>query len=178
MGRPSKLTDKQWSNIEKLILAGEKVSPIARKYGITEAAIRKRINTKVTPLKAIANQLAKAELEFDSLPLSSKVKVRTLADELKDISVHLSGAARFGAMTAHRLSSMAHTESDKIDVVDPLKSIGTLKGIAVLNKMANESAGIGLNLMHTNKDTVSRLNEIETVPAISRITRRIVRVAD
>jgi hypothetical protein len=111
------------------------------------------------------------------LPLSTQVKVRTLADELKDISIHLSGAARFGAMTAHRLSSMAHTESDKIDVVDPLKSIETLKGIAVLNKMANESSEIGVNLLRANKEYIDDLNKKgsspEPAPSLSQLYKRL-----
>ena len=79
MGRPSRFTEKQWSTIEKRVLDGESIRSIAREYGVSEASIRKRVKTKTKPVKELANQLAKAELELERLPLSTQVKVLTLA---------------------------------------------------------------------------------------------------
>lgn len=178
MGRPSKLTDKQWNEVEKRVLSGESVRKIAGEFKIAEGAIRQRVKTHTKPIKELANQMARVEAEFERLPLSTQVKVRTLADDLKGISQHLASAANYGAMTAHRLSAIAHVESSKIDDTAPLENIEALKGISALNKMANEAAGIGLNLIRANQDTVDRMNEIESVPPITHITRRIVRAAN
>ena len=39
MGRPSKLTEKQWAEIGRRLLAGEKAASLAREFKITEGAI-------------------------------------------------------------------------------------------------------------------------------------------
>lgn len=63
-------------------------------------------------------------------------------------------------MTSHRLSGIAHGQVEKIDDADPIteESLETLKGIAVLTKMANSSSEIGLNLLRANKEAVDGLN--------------------
>ena len=66
-----------------------------------------------------------------------------------------------GAMTAHRLSQMAHAETDKIDPMAPLEaSVGTIKSTAVLLGVANEAAKTGLNLLAANKDRVAQLDAV------------------
>jgi hypothetical protein len=42
MGRKSSLTDKQWAEIGERLVKGEAGRVLAREYGISEAAIRKR----------------------------------------------------------------------------------------------------------------------------------------
>ena len=175
MGRPSKLPERLWAEIESRHLKGESISKLAKEFKIGVQTVRDRVSVKNSEIKDVAKQLVEAEQRFSSLPVSVQVSVRTLADELKAISTHLAGAARFGAMTAHRLSGIAHTESNKIDDTSPLTDMETLKGISALTRMANESAGIGLNLIKANQDAVDRLNDIEAVPAITQITRRIVK---
>ena len=178
MGRPSKLTDAQWQEIGKRLLAGESVRKLAKEFGVSPSSVQERFSERNKEIKKVADQLSKAEMALSVLPVSAQISARSLADELKSVSQHLAGAARFGAMTAHRLSSMAHLESDKIDDTAPLANIEALKTISAFTKMANESSIIGLGLLKANHETVERLNEIDITPAITQITRRIVRVAD
>jgi hypothetical protein len=101
---------------------------------------------------------------------------RSLADDLKAISDHLAGAARFGAATAHRLSGIAHAKAQEIDDVQPLNEqsiIGSLRGIAALTKLANEASEIGVNLLRANKEEIDRINNPVT-GRIGTITRRII----
>ena len=102
-----------------------------------------------------------AEVALRSLPVSQQGLAIALADDLKAISAHLAGAARYGAATSHRLNGIAHAKVQEIDDAAPLneESLEALKGVAVLTKMANESANIGLNLLAANKETVKRLND-------------------
>jgi hypothetical protein len=153
MARPSKLTPKQWNEIEKRILGGEAVRKLAREYGISDTAINKRLSLQTKPVKKVANQLAAAELAMESLPVCLQVKVRTLADEMKDISTHLAGAARFGAMTSHKMAIIANAEAEKVDVEAPDKSIQQTENIARYTALANEAAKTGLNLLAANKGT-------------------------
>lgn len=161
MGRPSKLTEKQWQEIDARLLKGEPGRSLAREYDVSEAAIRKRFGAH-KQIKAVANQLVAAEMALEALPLGARVSARTLADDLKEISSHLAGAARYGAATAHRLSGIAHAQVVLIDDADPLgvDSIETLKGISALTKLANDSSVIPINLLNANKDSVKIINNV------------------
>ena len=68
--------------------------------------------------------------------------------------MHLAGAARYGAATAHRLSGIAHNKAGEIDDAEPLddKSRLALGDIAVLTRMANGAAEIGMSLLKASKD--------------------------
>lgn len=162
MGRKSALTDKQWADIEKRMLAGEPARALAREFGISEAAIRKKLGARTKTVKEVANQLVAAEKAFESLPIGAQISARTLADELKAVSMHLAGAAKFGAATAHRLSGIANAKVAEIDDAMPLDdeaSIKALKGIAALTDLSNRSAEIPLKLLAANKSMIDDLNK-------------------
>lgn len=94
------------------------------------------------------------------LNVSEQLAARSLADDLKAISEHLAGAARFGAATAHRLSGIAHSKVAEVDDAAPLaQNIAALKDVAVLTKMANEASEIGVNLLRANKDEIDLVND-------------------
>ncbi len=160
MGTKPKLTEKKWEEIGKRLLSGETGRSLAREFGVSEAAIRKRFGAQVKQIKDVANQIVATEKAFKSLPISSQISARTLADELLDISTHLAGAARLGAATAHRLSGIANGKVSEIDDGKPLdeSSMGSLKSIAALTKIANSSAEIGINLLRANKEVVAEMN--------------------
>lgn len=165
MGRKSVLTDKQWQQVGERLLKGETARSLAREFGVSEAAIRKRFGTQTKQIKDVANQLVAAETAFAALPISAQISARTLADELKEISMHLAGAARFGAATAHRLSGIANAQVARIDDADPLgaESLESLKGISALTRLANESSTIAVNLLSANKEMVKTAMQDEEV---------------
>lgn len=161
MARPSKLTDAQWEKIGKRLLAGESASSLAREFGIGKATISERFANRIKSVKDAANQIVAAESALSKLNVSEQIAARSLADDLKAISQHLAGAARFGAATAHRLSGIAHSKVAEIDDSAPMsgESTETLKGIAVLTKMANEASEIPLGLLKANKEMVDDINK-------------------
>jgi len=161
MARPSKLTDAQWEKIGKRLLAGESASSLAREFGVSKAAISGRFSERLKNVKDAANQIVAAESALSKLNVSEQLAARSLADDLKAISEHLAGAARYGAATAHRLSGIAHSKVAEIDDVDPLnvESMESLKGIAILTKMANTASEIPLNLLKANKEIVDDMNK-------------------
>ena len=172
MARPSKLTDAQWETIGKRLLAGESAASLAREYGVSKAAISARFSKRTETIKSVAKQIVETERALSFLNVSEQLAARSLADDLKAISDHLAGAARFGAATAHRLSGIAHSKVAEIDDAKPLddqESVTALKGVAVLTKLANESSEIAVNLLRANKDTIEELNkrERETLPPSS-----------
>ena len=155
MGRHSKLTDKQWADIEKRIIAGETVRGLAKEYGVSPGTISGRFSNSVQEIKNVANQLVEAETSFAKLNISGQIAARSLADKLKSLSNHLADAAELGARTSHRLAAIANQHSDKIDDAEPEKSIETIKTIAALTATANEAAKTGLNLLAANKKNAS-----------------------
>lgn len=161
MGRKSSLTEKQWANIGERLLHGESGRALSREFGVSETAIRKRFSSQTKQIKDVANQILATESAFKALPISSQISAQSLADELRAISMHLAGAGKFGAATAHRLSGIAHGKVSEIDDAAPLTadSLESLKGIAVLTKMANESSEIGIGLLRANKEAIDRLNQ-------------------
>ncbi|MFZ3286560.1 MAG: Hin recombinase [Telluria sp.] len=171
MGRKSSLTEKQWGEIGERLVNGEQGRVLAREFGISEAAIRKRFGAQTKKIKSVANQLVAAESAFKSLPIGAQISARTLADRLLSISDHLAGAAEYGAATAHRLSGIANAQVARIDDADPLKaeSLESLKGISALTKLANESSTIAINLINANKETIKDINKPEAVDPASML---------
>lgn len=175
MGRKSALSADQWIEVERRhLIGGESVNSLAKEYGINEAAIRRKINpnkseqkNSIPPLKALA--LAKVKVDEESrhiseqiaeLPYAKQQIVSDLSRKLATISDHLSGAAEFGAATAHRLAGIANGKVQEIDDAAPLsvESMESLKGIAVLTRMANEASEIPLGLLKANKEAVDGVN--------------------
>lgn len=172
MGRPSKLTDKQWEQIGKRLLGGEKAAPLSREYGVSKALISARFSERTETIKEVANQIVATETALSFLNISEQMAARSIADDLKAISTHLAGAARFGAATAHRLSGIAHNKAAEIDDAAPMdeKSRQSLHDVAVLTKMANEASDIGLNLLKANKEHVDDLNKRELPAQTTNLT--------
>lgn len=183
MGRPSKLTEKQWREIERRHLAGEKIRPLAREFGISEASVRDRISSQTKAIKTVARQIVETEQNFAALPINSQIHAKALADQLRSISSHLASAANYGAMTAHRIAGIVHSKIDQIDDFDPTgddDSMTALKQIAGLTRIANESADIGLNLLRANKETIDSINreaEEPLLPTSITVERRSARIA-
>jgi hypothetical protein len=171
MGRPSKLTDKQWDEVKKRLAGGEKAADLAREYGVSKTAISTRVSKRIETVKSVANQIVSAEEALKSLPVSEQLLTLSLADDLRAISRHLAGAGKFGAATAHRLSGIANAKVQEIDDAAPLdeKSLEALKGVAVLTKLANEAAQIPIGLLQANKETVKELNQAAK-PVPHRVT--------
>lgn len=168
MGRPSKLTDAQWEAIGKRLLTGESTSALAREFGVSKGAVSSRFSKRTETIKAVANQLVAADRAMANLNVSEQIAARSLADDLKAISEHLASAARYGAATSHRLLGIAHGKVAEIDDAAPLDggSVETLKGIAALTRVANDSSEIAVNLLRANKDAVDEANRGQNeVPA-------------
>ncbi|UOD28774.1 helix-turn-helix domain-containing protein [Massilia violaceinigra] len=161
MARPSKLTDAQWEKIGKRLLAGESASSLAREFGVSKANVSARFSERVRNVKSVANQIVATEAAMSLLNVSEQLAARSLADDLKAISQHLAGAARFGAMTAHRLSGIAQGRVEEIDDASPLNEEGraALSDIAALTKTANGAAEIALNLLRANKEAVDNMSK-------------------
>ncbi|RKE36652.1 helix-turn-helix resolvase-like protein [Paraburkholderia sp. BL23I1N1] len=161
MGRKSALTPEQWAEVERRLIAGEARRALAREFGISEAAIRQKLSSRVDSIKTVANQLATANTALQRLPIASQITAQNLAARLMSVSEHLLAAADYGAATARRLAGIAHTKSAEIDDANPLtpEGVEALKGISALTRMANDASEIGVNLLRANKEAVEDINK-------------------
>lgn len=155
----SKLSEKQWADVEKRMLEGDAARALAKEYGVSEAAIRKRKGAQVKQIKDVANQIVTAEMAFRELSIGSQVSTQRYASKLLAISDDMLDGAIHSASTYRRLSAIASTELQKVDVVDPMQSADLLRGIAAITTMANEAAKTPVNLIAANKDAMSGLNK-------------------
>lgn len=165
MGRPSKLTARQWGEVQRRLLAGETARALGREFGISEAGIRKKFGANQTlsaqssQVRTVAEKLADANTALEALPVAQRAVAMDLAEKLRNISGSLASAAELGAKTAHRLQALANSEVGKVDDAEPLASVEALKGVSALTRLANDSASIALNLLAANRDTVKKMNE-------------------
>lgn len=161
MGRPSKLSPDQWKEIASRMDRGEGVRALAREFGISPGQISNRFSKQSERVREVAGKLAEAQTALAALPAIQQHQALSLADELRQISTHLAGAAKFGSATAHRLAGVAHAKVQEMDDADPLsaQSLETLKGVAALTKLANEAGSLGVNLLAANKETVKAIND-------------------
>ena len=154
MGRPSKLTPTQWEEVGRRLARGETLQSLSREFGVGVTTISERFREfPKTGIRRLANELA-------TLPPQAQAAAVNLADELRAISVHLAGAAKYGASTAHRLAGIANSKVQEIDDAAPMtdESFDALKGIATLTRMSNDAANIGLNLLNANRDQGKPVN--------------------
>jgi len=158
MGRKSKLTPDQWAEVERRLLEGESRRAVGRDFGISETAISLHVKGPVEKLKSVAEKIVVAEVARAALTPIQRNTADNLAAKLMSISNSLAAAGELGAKTAHRLNALANSEVGKIDDSNPLGSRENLQGVAVLTKLANDSASIALNLLAANKATVEQMN--------------------
>lgn len=170
MGRPSKLSEKQWAEVEKRLLAGEKPADLAKEYGVDRAALTRRFSQPLRNIKQVANQIVQTSEALKALPVAQQVQAINLADELRAISEHMASSAKHGSMASSKLNAMMHAEVQRFQDnaqaaimagESPLttESIENLKGIGVLGRLANSASEIGLNLLKANKDAIDGMNK-------------------
>ena len=175
MGRKSKLTEQQWSEIVDRNINGESIRSLANEYGIAPNAVQRKISGQSKKIKEVANQIVKAETEFEKLPICVQTKVRTLADSLKATSRHLASASEHGARTAEKLSMIASRQAEVIDEDNP--DIERLKIVAALSKTANDAAGISMSLVKADAVLVGsvegNVTEVPTISEFEGISRKL-----
>lgn len=174
MGRKSVLTPDQWLQIERRhVVGGESLNALAAEFGVNESSLRRKIKPNKAespnapkPLADIAREKVRIDAEsrriaeqIAELPYAKQQIVSDLARKLTSISEHIGSAAEFSAASAHRLAMMANQALERVDEVNPMKSAEHLAAMAMLQKLANGSSEIPLNLLRANKDAIDSINK-------------------
>lgn len=148
MGRPSKLTDKQWAEIKARLLAGEKAADLAREFKVSPTAVSNRVSKRIETVKAVANQMVSAKRAMSELSDSEQEITNELVNDLMAVQNHMIKGAKYASASWHRLSAIANGQLEKVDDAEPMKSTDILKAHAVLQKLANEAAIVPAGLMN------------------------------
>ena len=156
MGRPSKLSDRQWDRVGARLAGGETTTALAKEYGVSKAAVSKRLSERTKQVQAAAGLLVQTETAMQKLTVSEQVTAQSLANGLMAISASLIHAAVSGAATAQHLSGIAHKAALQIlEVPTDEDAMQALKGVAALTRTANEASGIGIDLLKANRDALA-----------------------
>ena len=102
-------------------------------------------------VREIAESIANVQTKLATLPVAQQYAAMSMAEKIRSIGNSLASAAELGAKTALRLHSLANSEVNKVDDVDPLGNVEVLKGVSALTKLANDSSALALGLMSGNK---------------------------
>lgn len=149
MGRPSKLTDSQWEELERLLASGERtVTELAKRYKVSKGAISKRVSKQAEVSKQLARSLVEVEAKIEVLPVSQQRVIRNLADSLKAIQEHYSAAAEDGAAGAAHLQRLARQKAERLD---QNASGDEIRTVAQLSETARSMAGLATTLITANK---------------------------
>jgi hypothetical protein len=169
MARQSKLTEKQWHEVARRLLAGEKGRVLAREFGVSETAIRKRLGSQTTEIKTVSHQLFVAEVAFKALPTGSQIAARNFVDDLHAMNMHMAAAGKYNSATSHRLAGLAHSQIEKVDDADPLGSYDILQGVAALLKLSNDAATIPLGLIKSNQEQMRDAQEDKAAAVLAAL---------
>lgn len=148
MGRPSKLTDKQWGEIGRRLAKGESMRALAKEFKVGVARISERFSERVPELRELAGTMATVETAFEKLPVSEQVTVRSLTDQYKGIQADYTETAANGAKTAAHLSRLALAKASRLTEDADMED---LRGVAALSATANKALQPASNQIAANK---------------------------
>lgn len=166
MARPPALTPQQQQDVRARLAAGEGIRAMAREFGVGTATIMRQ-SAHSGQIRDVAEKVAIARVALAALPPQQQHQAVTLAERLCNISADLAAAAAYGAATAHHLSRIARNQAVKVSEDDPMESQDVLQGIAALNRLANDSASIGMQLVAGNKALATPADAHTMPPGIS-----------
>lgn len=163
MATYKRLSPQDWVELEKAAYAGESNSELARKYGITEGAIRKRLGSVANvKVERAAKKIVEMRDELELLPPALQIRAYCIADALTEISKAMTMSAELGAKTAHRLTAIANLHASKLD--DSAPDADKLRMIHGLTETANKAAYQPVELIKAIKGSLLTINPEDVLP--------------
>jgi hypothetical protein len=174
MARKSRLTENQWADIGRRHLAGEKLRPLAREFGIGESTAREKISAQTAQVKKVATQIVETQLALNELPIPAQISAQNYAHKLMAIVSNLGDAAIAGSSIAKRVSESTNRHIETL-ADDELLDEATQKTLMSAGMIASSHGKLGLEVLNM----ASKPNQSVTQPEeIKRIERVIVSSKD
>ena len=146
MARTSKLSEKQWLEIERRLNDGESVRSLAREFKISPSAISARFSAQSEQIKKVSNQIVEANQALKALPISAQISVHNRTARLMAIQSATDDAAIAGSITSKRVSEAvqrrvnAQTDEELLDAEN-------MRGVMAAGMVANTHAKLGIDVM-------------------------------
>lgn len=148
-GRPSKLSEREKSEILRRLALGEKPADLRKEFRLSETTFRRNFSAEVSKVREIGTALAHAELALAELPISAQVSARSLADQLKDLGQSLVTTATLNGRTAEIMAGRAHKAASDLPANPTLDDL-RLPGAYV--EVANKATSLGSSLLASQKE--------------------------
>lgn len=155
MGRPSKLTEKQWDEVIRRNLAGESISKLAAEFEVSRSAMTEKIGNRVAAVKDVANQMVSSERAFKSIPVSDRVHVISVRDRLSVLEDVYLQTADIAARNSMHMHSLASEQKQYIDDASPFadgKSKDAVRAFNALTRAGNDAMVIPSTLLKASQE--------------------------
>jgi len=147
-GRPSKLDDRQWAEAARKLAAGESYAKVAKDMKVAKSTLVGRFSDRMETIKDVAERLATAESDFDRMPITDRISVRTLADHLKGLTNQLVETARIQGETARIMAKHGLRAAQEIQ---PGSTAEDMRTVAACTELANKAGQMGMGLLTAGK---------------------------
>lgn len=158
MGRPSKLTDKQWDEVIRRHLAGESINKLSAEFEVSRAAMSERISGRANKIKTVAAQMVASERALRDLPVSDRVHVVTVRDRLsvlEDIYLQVADTAARNSMHMHNLAAEQKQFMDDADPLGHPASKLAVKAFMSLTVAGNLAMVVPSTLLKASQDRMA-----------------------
>ncbi len=162
-----RLSPDEWIAAKLEVHRGDSIRSVAPKYGISEAALRRRINSDLGPnVVDVAQKLAAkketarvADKALAALPVALRARAFSLSESLLEMSNTVLLGAELASKTALKLQRMANFQASLVDEEEP--DSDRLRMVHGLIETANKAAQQPLELIKANRDLMQTEPEDE-----------------
>lgn len=147
-GRPSKLSDRDRAEILRRLALGETPASLCGEFRISRSRFSELFSEKASMVREVATRLADVEREVEALPISEKISVRSLADQLKELGQSLMTTAALNSRTAEIMAGKAVRAAERLGespTIDDLR----LPGAYI--EVANKGTTLGVSLLNQGR---------------------------
>ncbi len=127
------------------------MNAVAKRYGIGESAVRQKLaKVKTEQVEEAAIKVAVGEKALKALRPVERVRARSLAEMLTEMSHTMSEVAEMDMRNALKLTQM---KADRLAEIEP-GNADQLREVVLLSEAANKSAKLGVDLMTIGKQSL------------------------
>lgn len=162
-----RLSFTEWTDVDRKLIEGIGASAIAREYGVSEGAIRKRQRSNASSGMEIGSKrIVEMRLEeraiIDPLPVVLQKRMYSMVDTQLEIIRNLSLSSELGSKTSHRLAAIANLHASKLDDENPDPE--SIKMVHALTETANKAAYQPVEMMKAMRASMPvQADEVRTV---------------
>jgi transposase-like protein len=158
MGRKSTFTEAQKIEIQRRISNGEKMSDLAKEFGVHKSQMTRHFSQPVAKLETIANQVLKTESEIKGLNISQQLLLADRINHLRLRNELMEEGAHHQAFVYKKLSLAARNKADSMDLSEAIDE-DELSNLMKMGMTANTFAKVSIDLKKAESSTIQKDQE-------------------